>query len=343
MKEGNMKTFKMKRIVILFVCTIFMIGLTGISLAAEAKYKIKLGSHHPDSHKAIQTLKNIKEFIEKETKGNVVISIYPGSQLGDYTLMYEEVMRGTLQMAQICTSGQYDKKMEINYLPYLITNYNQIPRVFSPGSFFFKKYDEINKNLGAKLLGIYVEGFVGFGTKTIPKDLANPNVRKSELIRVPPMDIFTLAIQDMNYKTTTIPYADLFSALQTGIADGWFGGTAELNYLGFRDAIKYYIPYNVCIENTSYLINAKYFDSMPKEYQKLFEDQFQQAARNSITECENQDKLYIKKLADYGIKIIDLSDKQLSVLADHIRKVTWPKYAAMYSKEIMDGLKADVK
>ena len=338
-----MNTLKMKGIAILLVLAVCMIGVTGISQAAEAKYKLKLGSHHPDSHQAIQTLKNIKAVIEKESKGDIEITIYPGSQLGDYTLMYEEVMRGTLQMAQICTSGQYDKKMEINYLPYLITNYDQIPKVFSPGSFFFKKYEEINKNLGVKLLGIYVEGFVGVGTKTIPKELADPMVRKNELIRVPPMDIFTLAIQDMNYKTTTIPYADLFSALQTGIADGWFGGTAELNYLGFRDAIKYYIPYNVCIENTSYLINAKLFDSMPKQYQKLIEDQFLKAARNSVKECETQDKLFLKKLVDYGIKIVDLSDKQRGVIADHIRKVTWPKYGSMYGKDIMDGLKADLK
>ena len=334
---------RIKGIAVLLVFAVCMIGVNGISQAAEAKYKIKLGSHHPESHMAIETLKGIKEVVEKETKGDIQITIYPGSQLGDYTLMYEEVMRGSLQMAQICTSGQYDKKMEINYLPYLITNYEQLPKVFSPGSYFFKTYDEINKNLGAKLLGIYVEGFVGFGTKTIPKDLADPKVRKSELIRVPPMDIFTLAIQDMNYKTTTIPYADLFSALQTGIADGWFGGTAELNYLGFRDAIKYYIPYNVCIENTSYLINAKLFDSMPKEYQKLLQDQFSKAALNSVKACETQDKLYLKKLTDYGIKIVDLSDKQLAVIADHIRKVTWPKYANMYGKQIMDGLQADIK
>jgi TRAP-type C4-dicarboxylate transport system substrate-binding protein len=256
--------------------------------------------------------------------------------------MYEEVMRGSLQMAQICTSGQYDKKMEINYLPYLITTYEQLPKVFSPGSYFFNKYDEIHNNLGVKLLGIYVEGFVGIGTKKPPIKIADPMVRKNELIRVPPMDIFTLAIQDMNYKTTTIPYADLFSALQTGIADGWFGGTAELNYLGFRDAIKYYIPYNVCIENTSYLINKKYFNSMPKQYQKLIEDQFLKAARNSIRECEKQDKLYLKKLTDYGIKVLDLTDEQRAVIAKHIRNVTWPKYSDMYGKEIMDGLATDL-
>ncbi len=53
-----MNTSKMKGIAILLVFAVCMIVVPVISQAAEAKYKIKLGSHHPDSHAAIQTLKN---------------------------------------------------------------------------------------------------------------------------------------------------------------------------------------------------------------------------------------------------------------------------------------------
>jgi TRAP-type C4-dicarboxylate transport system substrate-binding protein len=335
---------KKKVIAILLVFVVCMIAMSGISQADEAKYKIKIASHHPESHLAIEALKNIKETIERESNGEIEITIYPGSQLGDYTVIFEEVMRGSIEMAHICQTAQYDEKLEMNYMPYLITNYDQIPQVFTPGSYFFDKYAELNKNLGVKLLGIYVEGFPGLATRnSIPKEVGDPTVKKSELIRVPPMDIIKLAIQDMGYSTVTIPYADLFTALQTGVADGWFGGTPELNYLSFRDVIKYYIVVNESLENTSYLINEKFFDSLPEKYQKLIEDEFLQSALNSFKTCEDQDKLYMQKLADYGIEIINLSDEQRAVIAEHVREVTWPKLVNKFGKEIMEGLQADIK
>ena len=53
-----MNTSKMKGVAILLVFAVCIVVVPVISQAAEAKYKIKLGSHHPDRHAAIQTLKN---------------------------------------------------------------------------------------------------------------------------------------------------------------------------------------------------------------------------------------------------------------------------------------------
>jgi TRAP-type C4-dicarboxylate transport system substrate-binding protein len=334
---------KKKVITILLIFTVCMIAITSIGQTGEAKYKIRIASHHPEKHEAIKVLKTIKETIEEKSNGDIEITIYPGGQLGDYTTIYEEVMRGTIEMAHICTTGRYDEKMEMNYLPYLFINYEQIAKVYFPGSYFFDKYVELNKNLGVKLLGIYTEGFIGVGTKSLPKEIADPKVKKNELIRVWPSNIAKLVMEDMGYSTLTIPFSELFTALQTGVADGWFGGTSELNYVGFRDAIKYYIPYNICIESTVYIINEKYFNSMPEKYQKLIEDEFSKAALASFSTCEIQDKLYIQKLADYGIKIVDLSDEQRAVIADHIRRVTWPKLVDKFGREIMEGLQNDLK
>jgi len=335
---------KKRLIVILLIFVVCMITMTGISQAAEAKYKIKLAGIHPEDHIVTQTLRNIKENVERESNGDIEITIYPGNQLGDYTAVYEELMRGSIEMAHICQTGQYDEKFEMNYMPYLITDYDQIPKVFSPGSYFYDKYAELNKNQGVKLLGIYTEGFPGVAMRdTIPKGVADPKVKKSELVRVPPMDIINIALQDMGYNTVTIPYSDLFSALQTGVADGWFGGTAELNYLGFRDVIKYFIPYHEHLENTSYLMNQKFFDSLPEKYQKLIESECMKAAQESFKTCEEQDKLFLQKLADFGIVIVDLSDEQRVAVAEHVRKTTWPKLVNKLGNEVLEGLKSDIE
>jgi hypothetical protein len=50
-----MNTFKIKGIAIFLVFAVYMIVGPVPGKAIEAKYKIKLGSHHPVSHAAIQT------------------------------------------------------------------------------------------------------------------------------------------------------------------------------------------------------------------------------------------------------------------------------------------------
>ncbi|MGE5679038.1 MAG: TRAP transporter substrate-binding protein DctP, partial [Pseudomonadota bacterium] len=264
-------------------------------------------------------------------------------QLGDYTQVYEEVMRGTIDMAHIAIPSQYDPKIEINFIPYLMKDYNQLSKVFSPGSYMYDTYTKIHGDLGVSLLGMYAEGFIGFGTKTLPAELANPLAAKKELIRVPPIDVYKLATEDMGYRTTTIPYADLFSALQTGVADGWIGGTPELNYLQFRDAIKYFIQYNVFVENTGYFINTKTLESMPAEYQKIIKDAVQAESQNSFKEAQSSDEKYMKMLEESGVQIVKLAPEELEAIAKNVREKTWPKLEDKFGKDIMNGLLNDVK
>jgi len=47
-----------------------------------------------------------------------------------------------------------------------------------------------------KLLGVYLEGFIGVGLNSLPEGLADPTVKKKELIRVWPSNVAKLTIQD---------------------------------------------------------------------------------------------------------------------------------------------------
>ncbi|SKC81489.1 TRAP transporter substrate-binding protein DctP [Maledivibacter halophilus] len=343
---------KLIAILCIFVMIISLIGCSGGEKAAKSdggentkaeKFKLRIASHYPEEHIAVKILKNVKEKIETETNGNIEIRIYPGGQLGDYTQVYEEVMRGTIDMAHIAIPSQYDEKIEMNFIPYLIEDYEQLEKVFAPGSYFYNKYEEIHKNQGVQLLGIYAEGFIGFGTKDLPKDLADPLVKKDALIRVPPIDVYKLVTEDMGYRTTTIPYADLYSALQTGVADGWIGGTPLLNYLQFRDAINYFIPYNVFMENTGYFINEELLNSMPEEYQKLIKDTFMEEAKNSYKLAKKNDEEAMAKLKEYGVEIVEMSNEERKSIAKHVRETTWPKLQKKFGEEIMEGLLGDIQ
>jgi TRAP-type C4-dicarboxylate transport system substrate-binding protein len=315
----------------------------GGSEGSPEKISLRVAGQHPADHVATAALKKIKERVESESDGRIELILYPGNQLGDYTLVYEEVMRGSIDIAHIFIPSQYDEKLEITSIPYLVQDYEEMKKVFSPGSFMYEKYEELHQNLGVKLLGIYAEGFIGVGTKKRPDNPADPQGNKNVLIRIAPLEVYKLAAEGLGFTTTTIPYADLYSALQTGVADGWIGGPPALNYLSFRDVINYYMPYNTFIENTSYLINYDLWNSLSEEDQKIIADAFQAEAMASFDLSKAEDEKYMDLMAQEGIEVIEFSDEELSAFANHIRETCWPKLTDRFGEDIMQGILEDLK
>lgn len=337
----------MKRFVA-FICVMVLI----LSLAAcggggeEAKVdviKLRIAGQHAGEHPATIALNRVKERIEKESNGRIQVSVYPSNQLGDYTLIYEEVMKGSIDMAHIFIPSQYNEKLEINSIPYLVEDYEAMKKVFSPGSFFYDIYDKMQEDLGVKLLGIYAEGFIGYGTKTLPEELKDPTIKKTTLIRTPAMDVYKLATEDMGYPSTTIAYADLYSALQTGVADGWVGGTALMNYLSFRDVIDNFIPYNCFVENTAYIMNNDLWASLSDEDKNIISNAFMDESKTSFQTAKQEDSKALEDLKEEGINVVEFTPEERNAVADHVRKTTWPKLEDKFGKDIMEGIKQDIQ
>ena len=305
---------------------------------AKETYSFRLATHYNTNHPGYAALERIAADLEKQSNGAIKITIYPSSQLGDYTLTYEDLMRGSVDMALIPIPSQYDPRLEMNFIPYLVNDYSDMATAFGPESYFFKEYSKIHGELGVKLLGIYVEGLIGFGFKDLPKNYADAAAKKDVLVRCPAIEVYNLATQDMGFSATTIPYADLYSALQTGVVDGWIGGTPQLNYTDFKDVIKYYVAYNVFAENIGFFMSQEVYDTVPAEYQTMIEDAFMKEAINSYAVAEELDKEAIKGMEDYGIKIVYLTDEEMAAYVKQVKEKTWPKLAGNIGEDVMNNL-----
>ncbi|MDK2986558.1 MAG: TRAP-type transport system periplasmic protein [Clostridia bacterium] len=303
------------------------------------KIELRLAGQHPVEHMATEALNRIKETIAEKSNGRIEITIYPANQLGDYTQVYEEIMRGTIDMALISIPSQYDPRLEIGFIPYIAANYEEIKKVFASNSFLFNEVTKLHDNLGVKFLGFFGEGFGGIGCSKMPEAPANFNVDKGLLVRVPPMDVFKFGAEDLGYRTTTIPYAETYAALQTGVADGWVGGPPNLNYLWFRDVIDYYLQYNNSFESTSFVMNKKLFESLSPEDQKIIQEAIAAESENSFDLAKADDEKYRKMLREEGIEVIEFTDEELKAMAEHAREVTWPKLTKRLTEELVQGLK----
>lgn len=301
-------------------------------------YTFRLATHYNNTHPGYEAIERIVADLKEKSDGAIDIQVYPSSQLGDYTVTYADLMQGAVDMALIPIPSEYDPKLEMNFIPFMVTDYAQMEAAFGPDSEFYSMYTKVHGDLGVKLLGIYVEGLIGFGVTQLPDNYGDVAANKGLMIRSPAIEVYNLTTEDMGFSAQTIPYADLYSALQTGIVDGWIGGTPQLNYTDFKDVITHYIAYNVFAENIGFLMSQQVFDGLPEEYQKMIEEAFMVEAINSYAVAEEMDAKALKDLEEYGITIVNLTDEEMQGYIDNAKEKTWPKLEANIGADTLKTL-----
>ena len=305
--------------------------------------RIRVASQYAMEHTTTKLLYEFKEEVERVTNGSVKIRIYPANQLGDYTQVYEELRRGTLDMGLITIPSQFDPRLEVSYLHYLAMNYKEARKIYANGSKMFELMERLNGDLGVRFLGFNVEGFGGLGLTRRPDNLKDPAAAKNILLRVPPMAVFKTTCDDEGFQTVSIPYAELYTALQTGVADGWSGGPAMVNYLQFRDVIKQFVVCNNFFETTSYLMSDRAWKKLDDSQKRAVKLAIRRLSTKSFEIGEANAEGYLKRMEEGGIEVIRLSDAELGAWADRARTVTWKKLEKRLSKEVIDELLSEYK
>ena len=315
----------------------------GITPLYAKPMTLKVAGISAPEYRGTKSLYTIKEIVEKETEGRIVLDIFPASQLGDYTQVFEEIRRGTIEMGLIFLPSQFDLMLEVGSHPFLAGTGEGMQEQLSPGSVVYDIIEKSLDKLGVNLLRIYGDGFVGVGLAKEPKNPLKAGMTKDAMIRVAPLAVYKETAEDLGFRTTSIPYADTYSAIQTGVCDGWIGGSSQINYLSFRDVIKFYVPYNCLFDQTAYIVGKKVWDRISEADQKVILKAVNEQADKSFADSKAEDVEFQQKLADFGVTIIPIPDKEMAELAETIRNTTWPKLEKTYGKETLDKIKESLK
>ena len=244
-------------------------------------------------------------------------------------------------MASISVPSQFDPRLELVYINGFLTGYDDAKKVFAPDGWLFKKMSELEGRLGVRLAGFFVEGMIGTGTTKPAVDPLNPSVDKGVLIRVPNMDVYKLAAEAMGYRTVTIPYADVYQSLQTGVCEGVNGYSVTAAYTMLRDVIKYWYMTNYSIECLNYMIGEKSWEKLSPADQTIVQDAISHAAAKSIEEAEATDKKSMKMMSDLGIQVFTYSPEELVPIAQAAAS-TWPQLEKKMSKELIDEFRKEL-
>ncbi len=131
--------------------------------------------------------------------------------------------------------------------------------------------------------------------------------------------IYDPVLRGLGAATVTVPPADLLTALETGIVDGFAWPAVAVTGPGYARAIKYKVSPPWWVGTDVALMNAKVFDSLSPELQKLLADTMIEIEKEVADYFLAKEKEEDDAMAKMGIQNIPTSEADLQ----KIRKLHW--------------------
>ncbi|HJT13333.1 MAG TPA: TRAP transporter substrate-binding protein [Dongiaceae bacterium] len=246
-----------------------------LSVPAFAK-EFRSADVHPDDYPTVMAVKKMSELIAERTGGKYTIKVFGQSALGSEKDTVEQVKLGALDMVRVNVAA-------FN---------NIVPETIVPAlPFLFKSKEHMRTCLdgpvGEQILAsLESQGFIGLafydsGSRsfyTTGKPIKTVADVKGMKLRVQQSDLWVTLIQSLGGNPTPLPYAEVYTALKTGVVDG-----AENNWPSYESSRHYEVAKNYSLTEHSMspelLVFSKVvWDTLGKEEQ----DVIRAAAKESV-------------------------------------------------------------
>jgi tripartite ATP-independent transporter DctP family solute receptor len=188
--------------------------------ASQASAQVRLRIAHTTSTTDTQHLAalKMKEIVEAQTKGKVVISVHPAGELGNDPALLEGVRLGTIDIAYTGNPffTRFEPKLNALDLPYIFKNREHVYRVLD-GPIGQQLLASLEKHR-MKPLAFWE---IGFRHLTNSKHaVKTPKDMEGLKIRTTPNPAHVLAFKLLGAIPTPMPFTEVYMALETHAVDG---------------------------------------------------------------------------------------------------------------------------
>jgi len=285
---------------------LLLVGLApgALPTVQAAQFDIRLGhSDPPDIHTSRKAAGStvFKNLVENETGGAVKVNLFPAGQLGAEREVAEAVKLGSVQMGML--SGPFSgfcKEAQVFDIPYLFPSLLVAYRTLD-GPFGKELAQECLQKTGMRILTYAQVGFRNFTNSA--RVIKSPADVKGLKFRVMENPVYMNLVRSMGGAPTPIPWPETYTALQQKVVDGQENPISAIQFAKLYEVQKYMTMDGHTFGVSFMLINEKFFQSLPKEYQAIVKN----AAVTSAVSENGIDNLVsaigIQFLKDKGMEI----------------------------------------
>lgn len=264
--------------------------------AHAAEFELKYASNVPVTHPLNVRMVEATKAIMADTGGKVNVKVFPNNQLGADTDMLNQLRFGGIDFFTLSPLilSTYLPKVAINGIGFAWSGYDKVwPAMDGELGAYVRA--EIQKGGLYAFPKMFDNGFRQITTSTKP--IKTPQDLEGLKIRVPPAELWTSMFKAFGSSPMTINFAEVYTSLQTKIAD------AEENPLAVVDTAKLYeVQTYLSMTNHMWdgwwlLASGKTWPKLPADVKSVLGKHFEVAAL-----AERTDIFKLNSTLEQGLK-----------------------------------------
>ncbi|MBS0643423.1 MAG: TRAP transporter substrate-binding protein [Proteobacteria bacterium] len=249
----------------------------GSGPARAADFTLKLANNSPVTHPQSVRAQEAAERIKKATNGAVDIQVFPNNQLGTDTDMLSQLRSGAIDFFTL--SGLILSTLvpaaSINGVGFAFKDYDTVWKAMD-GALGAYVRSEIDKRGLTAMDKMWDNGFRQITSSTKP--IKTPADLKGFKIRVPVSPLWTSMFTALGASPISINFAEVYSALQTKIAEGQENPLTLIQIAKLYEVQKYVSLTSHMWDGFWMLANKKSFNALPPDVQKVIAQELNKAA-----------------------------------------------------------------
>ncbi|WP_370260937.1 TRAP transporter substrate-binding protein [Limnobacter sp.] len=293
----------MKRLIGLFLswATMAALNLPGVVHAAPAiviKFSHVVDENTPKGLAALE----FKRLVEERTRGKVRVEVYPNSSLYKDKEELEALQLGAVQMlapslAKFGYLGMRD--FEVFDLPYIFPN-RRVLKAVTEGPIGRELLNQL-EDRGILGLAYWDNGFKVMSANT---PLLHPEDLKGKRMRIQPSRVLEAQMESLGATPIPLAFSDVYTALETGLADGTENPPSNLYSKNMHKVQKYVTVTNHGYLGYAVIVNRKFWTSLPADLRATLERCMVDATKRNNEESVRLNAEALEKVKAAGTSVV---------------------------------------
>jgi tripartite ATP-independent transporter DctP family solute receptor len=248
-----------------------LLGAGSQALAAKYTMKISLPSPMVEWTQFNEPYAVLKNEIEKRSGGQIEVKLYPAGTLGNMTSATEQVRKGIIQGVQVGDGwiANHFPEIQLLSIPYVFKDRDVAWKVLD-GPFGKELLEAYTKKTGLRLLHLTENGGFRCFSNNV-RTIKTPADMKGMKIRVMPNPAHQETVKALGALPVVVPWAELYTALKTGVADGQENAVATFLVPKLWEVQKYMTLDGHFYSINSVIINNDWYKKLPTNLQRAID------------------------------------------------------------------------
>lgn len=311
-------------------------ALAVVLLSASVSFgavTLKLGHIAEPENPYGQGADHFAQLVKERTKGEVIIQVYPSSQLGNQRDLVEGLTFGTVDMTLTGTAvlGNFIPEVAVFDLPFI---FRDIPHAYKALDTVGMELCKKGENRGMITLAIWENGVRHMTNNKRP--IKTPADMKGLKMRVMEQPVYIEMMKALGASPTPMAMSELYTALQKGVIDGQENPLAHIATKRFYEVQKYISLTGHTYASEPVLISAMSWKKLTPEQQNIVRQAALDTRDWQRDLCRKLEGTFLKVIKDSGKSEVN-DDVDKAAFANATRSV-WKLYSDKFGPANIEAI-----